>query len=98
MVKALSIAISYLTLAQIVAFSSLVNMIPITIAGLGTREAVFLFFFSLLEIDFQITIAFSMGVFFVIYMAGALFGAFAFWFMPLDIKLIKQSKAKGMEV
>ncbi len=92
--KALSISIPFLTLIQIVATSSLISMIPITIAGLGTREAVFLYFFSQLGVDFDMAIAFSMGVFFVIYMGCSLFGALAFWLRPLDLRLIKQLKAE----
>lgn len=89
---ALGISISYINLVPIVAISGLLSMIPITIAGLGTREAIFLYFFGLLGFDFDLTIAFSLSVFFIIYLGAMVLGFLAFWVRPLDFKFGENSE------
>jgi glycosyltransferase 2 family protein len=90
--KAFSISIPFFELTSIIAITSLASLLPITISGIGIREAILLYFFDPMGINFETTIAFSMGALLVIYIGGALFGAVAFWLRPLDINLKKQER------
>jgi glycosyltransferase 2 family protein len=90
--QAFSISISFFELTSIIAIISLASLIPITISGIGIREAVLLYFFNPMGINFETTIAFSMVALLTIYIGGALFGAMAFWLRPLDLKPVKIKK------
>lgn len=61
--RAIGIAVPFLPLAGIIALMSLSNLLPISVVGLGTRDAVFLYFFGLLGVQPEKAIGLSILVF-----------------------------------
>lgn len=80
--KALGIEIGFLPLAFIVSMVYIVNIIPISYLGLGTRDAALIFLFSLEGIGAPQAMAFSL-LFLVIYFVNAAAGLVAWQLHPL---------------
>ena len=66
----LSFSYGFIEVSGVVSIAGLLNLLPITIMGLGTREVIFLYFFN--NIDSSIILAFSFLVFFVAQIGGGL--------------------------
>tara|TARA_B100000427_G_C15460098_1_gene573624 strand:- start:997 stop:1215 length:219 start_codon:yes stop_codon:yes gene_type:complete len=71
------------------AISNLVSFLPISISGLGTRDATLIFLFSLINIQSELALSYSLLIFFTIFLAGGLFGYFCWWIKPLDFNKIR---------
>jgi len=84
--QAFQLPLSYLQIVFVMAFSSLVGLVPVTIAGIGTREATLLIFLSPLHIPLESVLAYSMGVLLFVYVGQGLIGAITFWLKPFDMK------------
>jgi uncharacterized protein (TIRG00374 family) len=87
--QAFQLPLSYLQVVFVMAFSSLVGLIPITVAGIGTREVTLLIFLSPLHIPLESVLAFSMGALIFVYVGQGIIGAITFWLRPFDIKAAK---------
>jgi len=81
----LSIPISFWSLASVISVVTVVSFIPISIAGIGTRDVSLLALFSVLKISKESAIAFSTLVLLLI-VSNAIFGLGAWLLKPLDIK------------
>ena len=77
--QAFSLPISYFALAVIMAMTNLLTLLPITIAGLGTREAALLFLLGPMGIGLEWILAYSISVFVVSFVITGLMGATAWW-------------------
>jgi len=77
--KGLNIEISYLQVSLCVSISSLFGMVPITIAGVGTRDAALIFLFSLLGLPKEEAIALSLMIL-LIYLVNSGLSA-PFWLL-----------------
>lgn len=58
--QALGLRVSYLYLVSIIPLFMLTAILPITVAGVGTREAAFIFFFSLVGVSASDAISYSL--------------------------------------
>lgn len=76
--KSLEINIAYFPLLFIMSIVALVELIPVTVAGLGTREATIVFLMSFLGIGSDKAIVFSLLNFFFGYLVLAAVG-YLFW-------------------
>ncbi|VVB59981.1 Lysylphosphatidylglycerol synthase TM region [uncultured archaeon] len=76
--RSLGIGIGYLPLLFILSIVALVELIPITVAGLGTREATIVFLMSVLGVESEKAIVFSLVNFIFGYLVLALVG-YVFW-------------------
>ena len=76
--KALEIDISYFSLLFIMSIVAIVELIPVTVAGLGTREATIVFLMSFLGIASDKALVFSLLNFFFGYLVLAVAG-YLFW-------------------
>ncbi len=84
--KALEINISYFSLLFIMSIVAIVELIPVTVAGLGTREATIVFLMSFLGIGSEKAIVFSLLNFFFGYLVLAAAG-YVFWIRnPIRIR------------
>lgn len=83
---ALGLPVSYVTVSYAVALGSLVTLIPISISGLGTREAVMIAYLGAAGIAPEPALTFSLLVFATFYLAGGLMGAVAWWLKPVNLK------------
>ncbi len=80
--QALSIPLSYLDVASLVAISSLLSLLPISISGVGVRESLFAVLFPTLGLAGTLGIAFGLGVFGVIYVPTLIVGFIAWLVWP----------------
>lgn len=71
--RLMPINISYVTVVFFVSISSLVSMLPVTILGIGTREASMIYLFSLAGLSAESAVMYSLLLFFSFYaVTGAL--------------------------
>lgn len=87
--QAFQLPLSYIQIVFVMAFSSLLSLIPVTIAGVGTREATLLIFLSPLHIPLESVLAYSMGVLLFVYVGQGIIGAITFWLRPFDMKAVQ---------
>ncbi len=86
--------ISLVEMSFIMSIMSLVTLIPITIAGFGTREVSIVFLFSFYGITPEIAIVFSLLQFIAFFLWGGIIG-WIFWILkPVKIDLIRQDASK----
>lgn len=76
--QALGIDLSFIDVASLVAISSLLSLLPISISGFGVRESFFALIFPAFGLSETLGIAFGLGVFGVIYVPTLLVG-FVAW-------------------
>lgn len=82
--QAAGINAGFIWIAGAVAVSGLLNMLPVTIMGLGTREVVFLYVFQ--SFDQNLTLAFSFLVVFIAQIGGGLIALSAGQFLIFRIR------------
>lgn len=86
---AMGISINFITITLFMAISNLINFIPISICGLGTREATLIYLFSLIGLKPELAVSYSFLVFITFFVCGGLMGATAWFLKPVDIKFSK---------
>lgn len=84
---ALNLKVGVVLISYAVALGSLVTLLPVSISGLGTREAVIIACLGTGGIPAEAALSFSLLVFFVFYLMGGLMGAVAWWIKPIPLKL-----------
>lgn len=87
--QALKVNAGFLQISYAVALGSLVTLIPISISGLGTREATIVAFLGTVGVSPQLSLGFSLLIFVAFYVAGGLLGAIAWQMKPVDLNGIK---------
>jgi len=83
---ALGIQVGFLAVSYAIALGSLVTLLPISISGLGTREATIIAYLHLLHVPADVALGFSLLVFGTFYLAGGLIGAVAWWVKPVQLE------------
>ena len=81
--SALGISLPPWYLAFVLAIVGLVGMIPVSVAGVGTREAAMVILLSPRGVNAEVAIAFSALFFLVFYIGIGAFGALAWWIKPI---------------
>ncbi len=81
----LNLTADFLTVSYAVALGSLVTLLPISISGLGTREAAIVFYLGTAGIAAEAALGFSLSVFLTFYIGGGLIGAIAWWVKPVSL-------------
>ncbi len=66
------------------AISNLISFIPISISGLGTRDATLIYLFSLISLKPELAVSYAFLVFITFFVCGGLMGAVAWWIKPLS--------------
>ena len=79
---ALELKISFVQVSFAVALGSLVTLLPISISGLGTREAAIVAYLGTAGVPAEMALGFSLLVFVTFYITGGLIGAVAWWIKP----------------
>jgi uncharacterized protein (TIRG00374 family) len=82
---ALGLPVDYVHVSHAVALGSLATLLPISISGLGTREATIVAYLAMRGVSEEPALAFSMLIFSTFYVAGGLMGAVAWWAKPVSI-------------
>lgn len=84
---ALNLPLSYALVSYAVALGGLVTLLPLSISGLGTREAVITLYLGQWGVPAEAALGFSLLVFAVFYLGGSLIGALAWWRRPTPYSL-----------
>ena len=82
---ALDLPVGYAQVSYAVALGSLVTLLPISVSGLGTREAAIIAYLNTAGVSAEAALAFSLLVFVTFYVAGGLMGAIAWWVKPISL-------------
>jgi len=90
--KSIGLSISYFELALIMSIVNLITFIPISISGLGTREASMIFLFKTIGLSTETAVSYSFLIFFTSYICGGLRGFIAWWFNPLQIEFLQKKR------
>ncbi|MFH1319796.1 MAG: lysylphosphatidylglycerol synthase transmembrane domain-containing protein [Bacteroidota bacterium] len=86
----IKIPVSYWEIILIMSFTNFISFLPVSIAGIGTREAALLYLLIPKGIGYETIICFSMGVFLIFYVGGGFLGAIVWSVYPLKLKFKKQ--------
>jgi uncharacterized protein (TIRG00374 family) len=78
MSRSIDIPLTYTKVAFFVAYANILSFLPISFAGIGTREAAFVYLFSLENIASESALAFSTMVFSFTYLLIGIIGFFCF--------------------
>jgi uncharacterized protein (TIRG00374 family) len=89
----IDIAIPFLYLATCVSISAVITLIPISILGIGTRDATLIILFSYLGLSKESAIAFSMMILFMYFVNGFI-GLIAWLKKPVNITSKEREKFK----
>ena len=91
---ALNISINFLETGFIISLIGLILLLPISVAGFGTREAGLVFLLSFYSINPEIAISFSLLQFLTFFVWGGLVGL-AFWIVsPIPLSVIRKDSRK----
>lgn len=64
------------------AISNLISFIPISISGLGTRDATLIYLFSLIGLKPELAVSYAFLVFVTFFFCGGLMGAIVWFVKP----------------
>jgi uncharacterized membrane protein YbhN (UPF0104 family) len=87
---ALDLSVGFGPVTFAVALGSLITLVPISISGLGTREAAMIAYLDSAGVQAESAISFSLLVFVTFYVAGGLIGAVAWWIKPVPVTTVEQ--------
>jgi hypothetical protein len=87
---ALRLPIDFPTTAFAIALGSLVTLVPISISGLGTREAAVVGYLSSLGVNAEAALSFSLLVFVAFYVAGGVIGSIAWLMKPVSLESVRR--------
>ena len=90
-VMAIGLSINFITITLFMAISNLISFIPISISGLGTRDATLIFLFSLIGLKPELAVSYAFLVFITFFVCGGLMGAVVWWLRPLELDLRSKS-------
>lgn len=84
--RSVNIPISYLNVAFSISTANLVSLLPISISGIGTRDATLISIFSVLNLSKESALVFSILFLFISNLSACLVGAVAWFMNPVEIK------------
>jgi glycosyltransferase 2 family protein len=96
--RSLSIDIGILDTGYIISLVGIILLIPISIAGFGTREVTVVYLLSLYGIGSEMAISFSMMHLFAYFIWGGIIGAVLFWITPISLSLIRIDTLKIIDI
>jgi len=88
---ALGLKTSFVQISFAVALGSLVTLLPISVSGLGTREAAIVAYLGTAGVPAEAALGFSLLVFVTFYLVGGLIGAVAWWLKPVPLERLRKS-------
>ena len=87
----MNLSLSFLTIILFMSISNLISFIPISISGLGTRDATLIYLFSIMNLIPEYAVAYSMLVFLTFFISGGIMGAVAWLIKHLDLNQIRKN-------
>jgi len=86
---ALDLRVGLAPVSYAVALGSLVTLLPISISGVGTREAAMIAYLGTAGVPAEAALSFSLLVFLTFYVAGGLMGAVAWGVKPVPVDFLR---------
>jgi len=83
------VSMDFTTITVFMAISRLIGLLPISISGLGTRDAMLIYLFSLIGLKPELAVGYSFLIFTTIFVFNGMMGAVAWFIKPIDIKVSK---------
>lgn len=87
--QALNVKASFLQIMYAVSLGSLVTLIPISISGLGTREAAIVAYLGGIGVPSELSLGYSLLIFVSFYVGGGLIGAIAWFIKPVNLESVR---------
>jgi len=88
--NSISVPLSLIDIGFILSLMSLATLIPVSLAGFGTREASLVFLLSFYEVKPEVAIVFSLLQFTAFFLWGGIIGMVFWLFKPVKLDLIKE--------
>jgi hypothetical protein len=85
---AMGLHVGIVPISYAVALGSLITLLPISISGLGTREAAIIAYLGTVGVTAEQALGFSLLVFATFYIGGGLMGAVAWWIKPAPLQSV----------
>lgn len=79
------VSIDFITITLFMAISRLIGLIPISISGLGTRDATLIYLFSLIGLKPELAVGYSFLIFVTLFVFNGMIGAVAWCVKPVTI-------------
>lgn len=92
---AFNLPLDFLTVSFATALGSLVTLLPISISGLGTRDAAIATYLGTQGITTAQALSFSLSIFLIFYLAGGLIGAVCWQLKPINLERVSSDFAKS---
>lgn len=86
---AVGVQASFLTVTYAMALGSLVTLLPVSISGVGTREAAITIYLGVYGVSAETALSFSLLVFITFYVIGGIMGAIAWWLKPIPLSILR---------
>ena len=83
---AIGISINFISITLFMAISNLISFIPISISGLGTRDATLIYLFSLIDLSPELAVSYAFLVFITFFVCGGLLGFMAWCVKPIQLR------------
>ena len=90
---ALGLPVGFIQATFAVALGILVELLPISFAGLGTREATIIAYLGTARVPAEAALGFSLLVFMTFYVASGMIGMIAWWLKPVPLKRLRDRVA-----
>jgi uncharacterized protein (TIRG00374 family) len=84
--SSLDLNLTFFQVANVISLAGLVTLLPVSIAGLGTRESVIVSYLGGFGFSADRALSFSLLVFIVFYVGASLIGAMAWLLKPLPLR------------
>lgn len=88
--KSIGISLTLVDIGFILSLMSLATIVPISLAGFGTREASLVYLLSFYAINPETAIVFSLLQFSAFFLWGGLIGLFFWLYKPVKMKMIRE--------
>lgn len=82
--QAVNLPVGYVPVMYAVALGSLITLVPVSISGMGTRDAAIIAYLGTSGVGADAALSFSLLVFAVFYLGSGVIGAVAWWLKPVQ--------------
>lgn len=85
----INLDIGFTNLSLFNSLSNMISFLPISFSGIGTRDAVLVYLFRLINIDAEYAVLFSLLVFITLFGFGGILGFLSWLYKPIDLRILK---------
>jgi uncharacterized protein (TIRG00374 family) len=84
LIIAMNVSINFATITLFMAITNLISLIPVSVLGLGTRDATLIYLFSLINLQAELAVGYSFLIFFTFFIFNGLMGFFCWMAKPVS--------------